>query len=69
MRGPNRTPPYPLCPLCGCNVVGAMMTSGSIEREGAVYYHPRAVSVYCESGSCNYDRLLEQLPSPSRPVS
>jgi hypothetical protein len=63
----NRTPPYPRCPECGRAVVGAMMTSRSITHsDGEVYYHPNAISVYCESGDCNWDRNLCQIPSPSK---
>ena len=60
----KRRPPYPLCPLCGCKVVGAMMTSSSIEVDGVRYYAPKAVSVYCCSGDCNYSRELAELPYP-----
>jgi len=64
--GPNRMPPYPRCPECGSSVVGAMMTSRSITSNGKIYYHPEAISVYCESGDCNWDRKLNQIPSPSK---
>ena len=49
-RKPDRTPPYPRCPECGKAVVGAMMTSRSITHNDEVYYHPDAISVYCECG-------------------
>jgi hypothetical protein len=41
-----------------------MMTSGSVEIDGVRFYRPEAVSVYCSSGGCNYDRLLAELPFP-----
>ena len=37
---------YPRCPRCGGIVAGAMMTSNAIEKNGVLYYHPDAVSVY-----------------------
>jgi hypothetical protein len=56
---------YPLCPRCGGPVVGAMMTSRSVVGpDGELYYHPDAVSVHCQSGSCNWDCLLAELPNP-----
>jgi len=57
---------YPLCPRCGKAVVGAMMTSRSVMVDGVTYYHPKAISVYCESASCNYDKLLSDIPFPSK---
>ena len=66
---PDRTPPYPRCPECGRAVVGAMMTSRSVtQSDGEVYYHPDAISVYCESGDCNWERKLYQIPSPSKEI-
>ena len=63
----NRKHSYPRCPECGRAVVGAMMTSRSImHSDGEVYYHPDAISVYCESGGCNWDRKIYQIPSPSK---
>ena len=65
-----RKPPYPICPLCGHPVVGALLTSDSVTgydkytQEVERYYHPRAISVYCSNGDCNYDRLLTELPFP-----
>jgi hypothetical protein len=56
---------YPICPRCGGSVVGAMMTSGSVVVDGITYYRPKAVSVYCESGDCNYDQPLANLKNPS----
>lgn len=64
----ERTPPYPVCPECGGTVVAAMMTSGSVIVSGIRYYHPKALSVHCCSGACNYDRQLGQLPYPPRPA-
>jgi len=60
---------YPRCPLCGGPVAGAMMTSSSVELRFGVddptrYYHPDALSVYCVSGSCNWQAMLGQLTTP-----
>lgn len=55
---------YPKCPQCGGPVVGAMMTSGSVEVDGVRYYRARAVSVYCPSAHCNYDQPLASLSAP-----
>ena len=66
---------YPRCPRCGGPVAGAMMTSGAITSDGlkpfaeqltseGLYYHPDAVSVYCVSASCNFDKLLREIPTP-----
>jgi len=63
---PERAKEYPKCPRCGRAVVGAMMTGRAIERDGQLYYHPDDISVYCESGACNYDQKLSSLPTPSR---
>lgn len=57
---------YPRCPRCGGSVVAAMMTSRSVEIGLGRYYHPDGLSVYCCSGSCNYDVLLEEIPYPPR---
>jgi hypothetical protein len=56
---------YPKCPTCGGPVVGAMMTSKSHEIDGERYYHPDAISVYCQNAECNYDRNLYEIPSPA----
>lgn len=68
---------YPRCPVCGGPVVAAMMTSGAILADGskpdseswltgvAHYYEPSALSVYCESSSCNWDQPLGNLTSPA----
>jgi hypothetical protein len=62
----TRKPPYPICPLCGSPVVGALLTTRAYEdmNEGAIYYDPRDISVYCINADCNYDRLLTELPFP-----
>ena len=58
---------YPRCPECGSAVVGAMMTSNSITLiNGEIYYHADAISIYCESGACNWDRNICEIPSPSK---
>lgn len=63
---------YPICPRCGGPVVGAMMTSGSVEvswpnepgREKRFAYFSEAISVYCCSGECEWDALLGHIPYP-----
>lgn len=58
---------YPKCPRCGSTVVGAMMTSEAITgKDGQIYYHPDAISVYCISAACNYDRKLHELKNPPK---
>lgn len=62
-----RRPPHPICPICRRQtIVGAMMTSGAVEVEGVRYYAPRAISVYCCAGDCNYSRELQEIPYPPR---
>ena len=56
---------YPLCPRCGGPVVCATMTSSAIKHEGEWHYHPRALSLHCQSGECNYDVPLAQIPYPA----
>ena len=73
---PNKRTPreeYPLCPRCGGPVAGAMMTSNAVVvgfgplEPPEMHYHPRAISVYCVSGSCNYDHKLSDLTTPVPP--
>jgi len=62
---------YPLCPRCGGPVVCATMTSRAIENhdfhtgEKAWLYRSDALSLYCQSGDCNYDIPLGQIPYPA----
>lgn len=60
---------YPICPLCGGPVAGAMMTSESVNlgfgsAPGMIYYHPSAISVYCVNADCNWDHKLSELTTP-----
>jgi hypothetical protein len=67
---------YPRCPDCGHAVVGAAMTSksfivsektvGDLQKER--YYHPDALSVYCQH--CNYDQPFGELRNdpPDKPT-
>lgn len=63
---------YPRCPRCGGPVVSALMTSGSVEvswpdepdREKRLAYFAKALSVYCCSAECNYDKPLAHIPYP-----
>jgi len=32
------------------------------------YYHPDAISVYCVSGTCNWDHKLRELTTPVPPA-
>jgi hypothetical protein len=29
-----------------------------------LFYPPESISVYCQSGDCNYDMLVKDLPTP-----
>ena len=45
------------------------MTSQSVNRgfgiaPRMIYYHPDAISVYCVSADCNWDRKLAELTTP-----
>jgi hypothetical protein len=65
---------YPKCPRCDGPVAGAMMTSHAITEDGSsvgrffapdrLYYHPDGISVYCVSGTCNWNKKLAELPTP-----
>jgi len=62
---------YPICPRCGSPVAGALMTSKSISVVKAngewgkiLFYHPDAISLYCVSGSCNFDHNIADFTTP-----